>query len=84
MGATVEESFRRRLEQAPSEWYHAIVRTKSDPAPLVADCARQGIRVERQFRLIPGLALVATGEVLLALAQNPLVSHIEPDREVGV
>lgn len=84
MGASMEENFRRQLEQAPGEWYHAIVRTKSDPTPLVADCTRQGIRVARQFRLIPGLALVAKGSALLALAQNPLVTHIEPDKEVGV
>lgn len=81
--ATMDESLRYRILQAPCDEYHVIVRTDREASRLAEQCRQQGIAVHHQFTLLPGLALTATGEALLALADNPHVRRIEADREVS-
>lgn len=82
--ATMDESLRARIAAAPAQRYHAIVRTDADASALAASCASEGMTVHHTFRLVPGLSVTARGDALLALAQHPHVTRIEPDREVGV
>ncbi len=78
----IDERLRYRLLEAPGEEFHVIVRTDGDAAPIARQCERSGLTVHREFRLLPGLAVTATGEALLALAHHPHVTHIEADQDV--
>ncbi len=82
--ATIDESFRQDLVQHPKQSYRVIVRTASEAALVAEHCAHQGMTIHHQYRLLPGLALTATGEALLALAAHPAVTHIEPDQMMSV
>jgi hypothetical protein len=79
---TIDESLRYQILAAPRDEYDVIVRTDGDVAELAEECTHYGMVVHRHFRLVPGFALTATGEALLALADNPHVRRIEADREV--
>ena len=84
MAATIDQKLRERLAERPGEQYDVIVRTAEDATALADYCVRHGMVVHRTFRLLPALALTATGDALLALADVPQVTCIEPDLEVHV
>jgi hypothetical protein len=80
--ATIDRTLQARMMREPDQEFSVIVRTDREVREVVEQCVHHGIIVHHQFRLVPGLALTATGEALLELAENPHVTRIEPDQEV--
>jgi len=82
--AKVDKPLWAAAQQHPRHEFFVIVRTVQDAAPLAEACRREGLTVHQQYRLVPGLALTATGAAIIALAADPTVLSIEPDQEVWV
>lgn len=78
----VEPSVRRAWLQHGSESVDLIIRVKGDVRQRTSALAERGVRIKRQFRLTSSLSVRCTGEVALALLDEPWVMQIEPDRPV--
>lgn len=84
MTARIEPEMLLTLLAAPHYCYDAIVRTTDGHAEAVAEqlAAEELVTINRRFRLLPGLAVTAPGDTLLALATSPGVVAIDPDGEM--
>ena len=78
----IDAELRERLAAAPDDVVHLIVRTDGDPTPHLPRLADVGLRVERRFRLLPGVAASGRARAALLLAREPWVLRIELDRPV--
>ena len=84
MIARIEPEMLLILRTAPHHCYDAIVRTADNQTEAVVEqlAAEEFVTIHRVFRLLPGLAVTAPGDTLLALADCPGVVAIDPDGEI--
>ncbi len=70
------------LRTHPDDEVAAIVRVQalSPEVEQAADAA--GARIQRRLKLVPSLAVQASGRALMDLAAHPQVMRIEPDQDV--
>ncbi|HIC88793.1 MAG TPA: hypothetical protein EYP04_05265 [Anaerolineae bacterium] len=78
----LDPELRASLQQSPDATFALIVRVRGPADERRTAVERAGMHVRRVFRLVPGLAVQGTGKAVLALAEEPWVIRIEPDREV--
>jgi hypothetical protein len=79
----MDAALRNRLSAAPDAIVGLIVRTDGDPTPHLNRLGEMGLRVERQFRLLPGVSVTGRAGSALTLAQEAWVLKIEEDRAVS-
>ena len=79
----IDAALRERFTAAPDEVVGLIVRTDGDPTPHLMRFGEMGMRVERRFRLLPGVSVTGRACAALSLAHEPWVLKIEEDRAVA-
>ena len=82
MSHKLDPELRERLRAAGDATVDLIIRTDGKPGQYATVCAASGITVRHTFNLLPGLAVTAPASAVLALANEPWIVRIEPDREV--
>ena len=82
MSVKLDPTLRAQLAAAGDARVALIIRTADKPAQYAAACEALGVEVRYAYNLLPGMAVTATGEAALRLADEPWVISIEPDREV--
>lgn len=78
----ISTALEQQLNEAPDQSFDLIVRTDGDPTAHLRWLASEGIQVNRQFRLTPGLAVTCTGQDALRLLEPDWVISIETDAPV--
>ena len=82
MTVRLDPELRRRLREEPGAQVRLIVGVSGNLEDLAEELAQAGLVVHRRLSLLNAVAVGATGEQALALAQEPWVEWIEEDREV--
>lgn len=75
-------AFDAALRDQPEALVAAIVRADRLDRAYVTEAEALGLTVNRQLRLIRGLAVEGQASALLKLAEAPWVLRIEPDQPV--
>jgi hypothetical protein len=79
----VSSDLEAKIRSAPNDKFDLIVKTQDDATTYLDWFTAQGIKVTRQFRLSPGVAVTCSGVKAQALlAQNWIVS-VELDQPVS-
>ncbi len=82
MSDKLDPALRAQLQAAGDDPVDLIIRTTGSPRSYAATCAAQGVVVRHTYNLLPGPAVSGPASKLLALASEPWVAHVEPDRSV--
>lgn len=80
--ATIDPTFKKRLESNPTQRVHIIVRIVGDPRDRIPHVMEYGLSVRHTYSLIKALAATGLSVAVLELADEPWVEKIEPDEEV--
>jgi hypothetical protein len=72
-----------RLQSRPHDSVRLLVRVEGDVSLGASLLASRGATVLRAFDLIKAVSVTCTGELALALVQEPWVSGVEEDRRVS-
>ncbi len=80
----IERALRRKLVSAPEQVVGLIVRTDGDPTPHMGRFSELGLRVERKFRLLPGVSVAGRARSALQLAREAWVLRIEEDLPMSI
>jgi hypothetical protein len=83
MSEKLSARYRAELEAAGDERMNVIVRTAGPPEAVAAQCEARGFKIRHTYKLLPGLAVSAPASSVIALADDPAVTKIEPDRTVA-
>lgn len=78
----IDTSWEQTLRENPDIDVDAVVRTIDVDAAESGDWEAWGLQLRHTYRLVPGAAVTGPAQALLELAQEPWVTHIEPDQEV--
>jgi hypothetical protein len=78
----VDGSLRKKLAAAPDRQVSLIVRTHGDPTPHLEKLSQLGMKVKRQFKLLPGLSVRGKASAALSLAKERWIVRIEEDKPV--
>lgn len=78
----MSQAYLKQLEADPAQWVAVIITTPTDPAAHVEQATALGLTVTRTFSLISAMAAHGPATAVLAVAQEPWVARIEPDRIV--
>jgi hypothetical protein len=70
------------LEAHPDDEVAAIVRVRALSPEVEQAVVDAGCRIRHRLTLLPSLAVAAPGRALIALADHPEVTRIEPDQDV--
>lgn len=80
--AKIDVMLRRQLEGEPEASVRLIVRLTDPPQDVAEQVASRGLKVRRQYRLMPAMAIAGRAKACLALLEEPWVASVEADREV--
>ena len=80
----IDKKLRQQIIQAPSMEYQVIVRTDNFFKTIVDEFVRRGVVIHNKFRFIRAVVISATGDMLLTLAKNPHILHIELDGQLSI
>jgi hypothetical protein len=78
----LDRRLRQQLAAAPDQTVSLIVRTDGDPAPHLARLRELGMKVKRQFKLLPGVSVTGRAAAALSLPDETWILKIEEDRPV--
>lgn len=78
----IASDYLTHLQANPDAQTAAIVRCDALDAGYIAEAESRGLSVNRQLKLIRGLAVEGRAGDILALAEAPWVLSIEPDQPV--
>lgn len=78
----IDPSWAETLRENPSVAVDAIVRAENVAAVESFAWDRRGLTLRHTYRLVPGAAVTGPADAILALADEPWVTQIEPDRDV--
>jgi len=78
----LDKALLQQLQAQPDAVVSLIVRVTGDPRDYVARFEDRGLKVNRVFSLIRGLAVQGTGAAALTLQDEPGVVSLEEDRRV--
>ena len=78
----VDEELLRRLRADPEAEFKLIVKTEGEPGQYLARLQALSIKVRRTFKLTRSLAITATADTALQLADEAWVEKIEEDQIV--
>ena len=82
MTQKLDPELRDSLRAAGDAPIDLIIRTEGKPGQYAATLATSGVTIRHTFNLLPGLAVTVPASAILALANEPWIVRIEPDREV--
>lgn len=80
---TISTELVAQLQAMPGASFDLIVKTQGEATPYLAWLAAQDIRVTRQFRLTPGVAVTCSGAAAQQLAAQDWVVSVELDQPVS-
>ena len=80
--AKMNTELEQRLKSMPNNMVDLIVYTHGDATPHLEWLASEGLKVTRQFKLKPGVAVTCTGADALKLLDQDWVMSIGEDAEV--
>ncbi len=80
--ANIRVELVQQLHEQPQQTVDLIVRTAGDATPHLDWLAAQGLQVNQQFKLNPGVAVSGTGQAALKLLEQAWVVSIELDKPV--
>ena len=78
----IDDALHQKLVADPDHSVALIVRTQGDPAPHLSRLEQLGLRVGRQFKLLPSVAVSGRAGAALKLLEEDWVEKIEEDRPV--
>jgi len=78
----IDQALRQKLAADPERSVALIIRTDGDPAPHLQRLAELGLKVEHQFRLVPGVSVTGRAAAALLLLDETWILKIEEDRPV--
>lgn len=78
----IDPSWAQSLRNNPDAEVHAIVRTEDVDAVAAFDWGSHGLTLRHTYKLVPGAAVTGSASAVLAIADEPWVVRVEPDREV--
>ena len=78
----ISAALKKQLMDEPEETFNLIIRTKKDTTRHLNWLTSEGIKVNRQFRLTPGLAVTCQGRDAVRLLTAKWVVSIELDQEI--
>jgi hypothetical protein len=79
----IDRKLRQQLAAAPDQTVSLIVRTAGDPAPHLARLRELGMRVKRQFKLLPGVSVTGRAAAALSLSEESWILKLEEDRPIS-
>ncbi len=79
----IDPALETRFGQRPKELVRVIVRVRGDTALASMRLNELGCTVERQYQLIPAIAVSCSAQKALALLTEEWVSSVEEDRLVS-
>jgi hypothetical protein len=78
----INAELERALRKTPEAMFDLIVRSEEDVTPHLKWLSAEGIKVKRQFRLTPGVAVSCSGQDALRLAAASWVVSVELDAPI--
>lgn len=79
---TIDPSWAETLRSNPNMTVDAIVRTTDTDTVDAYDWSADNLQLRHTYSLVPGAAVTGPARAVLALADKPWVTRIEPDRDV--
>lgn len=79
---TIDPSWAETLRDNPSKTVDAIIRTADTEAVGTYDWNANNLQLRHTYNLVPGAAVTGPARAVLALADEPWVTRVEPDRDV--
>ena len=80
--AAIEAEFLKELQIEPDKSVDVIIRTNPNMTTDDAVIQAVGLTVTRKFSLISALAATGPASAIMALASEPWIESIEPDRAI--
>ena len=74
----------QRLKSMPNNMVDLIVWTQGDATPHLEWLASEGLKVTREFKLKPGVAVTCSGADALKLLDQDWVMSVNEDEDVGI
>ncbi len=81
--ASISAELEAKIQSAPADTFDLIVKTRGDAGPRLDWFSAHGIKVTRQFRLTPGVAVTCTGTAAQQLLAPDWIVSVELDQPVS-